>query len=95
MSYEEALKVFSLNEDFTEQEFKNSYYKLAKDKHPDTESGNQAEMTYINEAKIIIEKKLKQDSVNNLKEKFKQEINKIKTKYQNNEILNVIYIIKI
>ena len=89
MSYEDALKVFSLNEDFTEQEFKSSYYKLAKEKHPDTESGNQDDMTYINEAKIIIEKKLKQDSVNNLKEKFKQEINKIKTKYQNNEIINV------
>ena len=92
MSFEEALKVLNLEEDFTEDNFKNNYYKLVKNNHPDLENGNHDEMTYINEAKIIIEKKIKQDNLEKSKDKFRSEIDKLKNKYKNTEIFDVCLI---
>ena len=89
MSYEEALKVLSLKENFSDEDFKNNYYRLVKKNHPDLENGTNEQMAYINEAKIIIEKKLKKDNLNNAKQEFKQEIEKLKYKYKDTEIYKV------
>ena len=89
MSYKEALNIFSLEEKFSEKEFKNSYYKLAKENHPDIVSDGSDRMKIINEAKRIIEKKLKENKVLETKEKFKKEIEKLKKKYQDTEIYKI------
>ena len=92
MSYEEALKIFSLKKSFTVKEFKNSYYKLARNNHPDVVSDGSDRMKFINQAKIIIEKKLKENAVLDAKEKFRKEIEKLKKKYHDTEIYRICLI---
>ena len=93
MSYERALEIFSLKKDFTEEEYKKRYHALAKENHPDTVVVNTLEkeerMKEINEAKIIIEKKLKTRKLEEFLISFKNEIQKLKEKYKDTEIYNL------
>ena len=41
MNYEKALKILELKSDFTEEELKNAYRRLARKYHPDLNENNQ------------------------------------------------------
>ena len=71
MTRYEALKIFNLSENFTENELKKAYRTLAKKYHPDNFSKNsfeqkqaQEKMKEINEAKDLLDKSLKNNSSN-------------------------------
>ena len=67
MNFQEALNIFGLNSDYTEEELNKKYYALAKKYHPDAlvnksakEQASSAEkFKKINEAKDILSKALK------------------------------------
>ena len=64
MNLNEALKIFNLNKNYTEEELKKAYRKLIIKYHPDKHSENKKEYAeqqtkIINEAKDILEKNLK------------------------------------
>ena len=68
MTLEKALEILNLDINFTEEELKKQYHKLALENHPDYNKSADAEenMKRINEAKEVLEKYLKnKNSYNN------------------------------
>ena len=80
MSYKEAMKIFSLNDNFSEDDFKNKYSNLIKE---------EKDVQKLNEAKLIIENYLNKLKLLEYKEKFKTELEKLKIKYIDTEISKI------
>ena len=94
MSIDTALKTLELSDDFTEKEFKANYWRLAKSNHPDNNNDTESKMKEINEAKIVIEKILKNRELKENKDIFLDEISKLLTKYSNTKIAEIAMIYK-
>ena len=78
MTLEKALEILNLDTNFTEEELKKQYHKLALENHPDYNKSADAEenMKRINEAKEVLEKYLKnKNSYNNNKTNYKSRTN--------------------
>ncbi len=104
MNFYEALIVFGLNSDYTEEELNKKYYSLAKQYHPDTlankpakEQASSAEMLKkINEARDILSKSLKEGKSSQYRPNFsnytssQSEARKIDLKKRKEKVLSFI-----
>ena len=83
MTLEKALEILNLDINFTEEELKKQYHKLALENHPDYNKSADAEenMKRINEAKEVLEKHLKnKNSYNNNRTDYTANKNNFKEK---------------